>query len=79
MRKLIAEKSFHFKEYRKSTHGNIAVMQSLLKEIDDAIMERKVNEAGETYLRNKADEDLKTELNGKYYEIMYGKNIEWKM
>ena len=54
-------------------------MQSLLKEIDDAIMERKVNEAGETYLRNKADEDLKTELNGKYYEIMYGKNIEWKM
>ena len=44
LRKLIIEKTFHFKEYRKATNGNRAVMKIFVDEINNVIMGRDTNE-----------------------------------
>ena len=79
IRNSIKEKSYHFKIYRKSVSGNRAVMQKLIDEIDAAIMARSThvyrNEDGtETTLsscENKLVLDLRKEIGGKYYDLMY--------
>ena len=80
LRNLISEKSFHFREYRKAVNGNKPVMRNFIEEIDSAIMERKTIDISNvdvttsmTSVRNRVVQQLKTELNGKYYELMYGK------
>lgn len=79
LRKLINDKCFHFNEYRKAVNGNKQVMQSFLSEIDHAIMSRIeqeiTNDDGTStkicYCHNKIVKDLKSELTGRYYKIMY--------
>lgn len=79
LRRLICEKCFHFKEYRKALHGNSRVMRLFVDEVAEAIMECKeitsVNEHGVSMVmktsHNKVVEQLLEELNGRYYEIMY--------
>lgn len=79
VRNLIADKAFHFKEYRKATHGNRQVMQNFICEIDQKIMERReesvVLEDGKTMkmstIKNGLVLRLRKELSGKYFKIMY--------
>lgn len=79
IRKLIQEKTYHFKIYRKSVNGNKAVMQKFLDEIDTAIMVRSTsihrNEDGTemtvSSCENKLVLDLRKEISGKYYDLMY--------
>lgn len=80
LRKLIIEKTFHFKEYRKATNGNRAVMKIFIDEIDNVIMDRDTNTytcEGETMVyttvKNKIVEQLRKELDGRYYKILYPK------
>lgn len=80
LRKLIIEKTFHFKEYRKATNGNRAVMKIFIDEIDNVIMDRDTNAytcEGETMVyttvKNKIVEQLRKELDGSYYKILYPK------
>ena len=80
LRRLISEKCFHFREYRKSMNGNKSAMKHFVEEIDCAIMERKTvhvsrdgSEIQMVSVKNRIVEQLLTELNGKYYELMYGK------
>ena len=79
LRKLIIEKTFHFKEYRKATNGNRAVMKIFIDEIDNAIMDRDTNaytcEETMVYttVKNKIVEQLRKELDGRYYKILYPK------
>lgn len=79
IRNLIKEKSYHFKIYRKSVNGNKAVMQKFIDEIDTAIMARSThvcrNEDGTEMTiasrENKLVFDLRKEIGGKYYDLMY--------
>jgi hypothetical protein len=79
LRQLIAEKCFHFKEYRKVVNGNSRVMRIFVNEVAEAMMEheemKSVNEYGVSVVikssRNKVVEQLLEELDGPYYEIMY--------
>ena len=79
LRKLIIEKTFHFKEYRKATNGNRAVMKIFIDEIDNVIMDRDTNaytcEETMVYttVKNKIVEQLRKELDGRYYKILYPK------
>ena len=65
--------------YRNMPNANKSILQSFVKEVANAIIEEgqieNVNEAGERFLmktiRNKADEDIKNELTGRFYELMY--------
>lgn len=79
LRKLIADKCFHFREYRKVKNGNSRVMRSMVNEVASALMEHSefesIDEYGHSMViktsRNKIVEQLRTELDGRYYEIMY--------
>lgn len=79
MRNLIKEKSYHFKIYRRSVNGNKTVMQLFIDEIDAAIMARSThvyrNEDGTEMTvascENKLVLDLRKEIGGKYYDLMY--------
>ena len=79
LRKLISEKCFHFREYRKAFSGNSRVMRIFVDEVAVAIMSHQemtsVNEHGVSIVmkttHNKAAEQLLKELDGRYYEIMY--------
>lgn len=79
LRRLISEKCFHFKEYRKALNGNSRVMRIFVDEVADAIMAhtemKSVNEYGVSMVtktsHNKIVEQILEELNGRYYEIMY--------
>lgn len=83
LRRLISEKCFHFKEYRKAANGNKPVMEKCIDEVDSKIMERKSFEVGDgdsimqtISVRNKVVEQMRAELSGKYYELMYGKKVK---
>ena len=79
LRQLIEEKSFHFREYRKSLNGNSRVMRYFVDEVAKALMdcnEMKIkNENGVSMViktsKNRVVEQLHKELEGHYYEIMY--------
>ena len=79
LRKLISEKCFHFREYRKVLSGNSRVMRIFVDEVAAAIMSQQemtsVNEHGVSIVmkttHNKAVEQLLEELDGHYYKIMY--------
>ena len=79
LRRLIREKCFHFKEYRKAFSGNSRAMRIFVDEVAEAVMEYKemtsVNEHGVSMVmktsHNKIVEQLPEELDGHYYEIMY--------
>ena len=79
LRKLISEKCFHFREYRKAFSGNSRVMRIFVDEVAVAIMSQQemtsVNEHGVSIVmkttNNKAVEQLLEELDGHYYKIMY--------
>lgn len=78
-RKKIAEVSWHFREYRKANPGNKKVMRDKIQEISEILIsrtEKKVSsEPGVamvvTSTYNKLSHDMKSELAGHYYEIMY--------
>lgn len=80
LKKLIAEKIFHFKEYKDAKNGNLEVMKKVINKIDDMIMFRDCkmvqSEDGSdcqiTYSYNKFVRNIKDELSSRYYEIMYG-------
>lgn len=72
--------SWHFRMHKNGTGSNSVVMESFITEIEPAFIEQKRFEYGEESekvsgqsLKNKLVEDMFSELNGKYYEIMYGK------
>lgn len=75
----VAEACFHFKEYKKAINGNAQAMRVFLSEIAKVFMsvtQRKcINENGlstvMTYTYNKFVHDLRKELNGDFYRIMY--------
>ena len=77
LRKLISEKCFHFREYRKAFSGNSRVMRIFVDEVAVAIMSQQemtsVNEHGVSIVmkttHNKAVEQLLEELDGHYYKI----------
>ena len=79
LRKLISEKCFHFREYRKAFSGNSRVMRIFVDEVAVTIMSQQemtsVNEHGVSIVmkttHNKAVEQLLEELDGHYYKIMY--------
>ena len=79
LRKLISEKCFHFREYKKAFSGNSRVMRIFVDEVAVAIMSQQemtsVNEHGVSIVmkttHNKAVEQLLEELDGRYYKIMY--------
>lgn len=79
VRCLIAEKAFHFKEYRKVVNGNRKVMQHFICEIDQKIMERGeedlVMEDGKKIQMSTTENGLvlrlRRELSGRYFNIMY--------
>jgi hypothetical protein len=81
-RNMLAEKSFHFAEYKKAKHGNLAVMKLFIDDIDAAIMDRTekkvINKEGIEitmgYSYNLLADELSEELSGRFYELMYSKS-----
>lgn len=80
LKNIIAEKSFHFREYKKANNGNLEVVEYFINEIDKQIMERQEEHVGLNgsvcevkYYFNKFAKEIESELNEKYYKIMYGR------
>lgn len=79
VRNMLAEKSFHFRLYKKATNGNRRVIENFVAEIDKLLIERKEHryqqEDGETLTVSEINtykvHDLLTEFNDYYYWIMY--------
>lgn len=72
--------SWHFRMHKNGTGSNTAVMENFISEIEPAFIECKHFEYGEEpekvsgdSIKNKLVEDMLLELNGRYYELMYGK------
>lgn len=80
--------SWHFRMHKNDTGRNENVMKVFVSEIEPSFIERKKFEYGEEpekvsgqSIKNKLVEDMFSELNGKYYELLYGskkakKNLE---
>lgn len=80
--------SWHFRMHKNGTGKNENVMKKFVSEIEPSFIERKKFEYGDEpekasgqSIKNKLVEDMFSELNGKYYELMYGskkakKNLE---
>ena len=72
---------WHFRLHKNGTGRNEAVMQNFADEIENVILEKiqrkcEVDEKQEcvvTGVKNKVVEDILDELNGWYYEMMYGR------
>lgn len=71
--------SWHFRMHKNGTGVNENVMKEFVSQIEPSFIERKTFEHGDEpekvagqSIRNRLVEDMFTELNGKYYEIMYG-------
>lgn len=79
VRKMLAEKSFHFQLYKKAANGNRGIMEIFVSEIDTLLIQRKENqysqENGEiltvSEVRTYKVHNLLTEFNDYYYWIMY--------
>lgn len=72
--------SWHFRMHKNGTGRNDAVMQSFINEIEPCFIEKKTNtlqtEEGDfhsTSVSNRIVEKILKELDGRYYELMYGK------
>ena len=73
--------SWHFRMHTNGTGVNEVVMQHFVDEIEPSILEKKalIHNAGKddevsgTSIKNKIEENILTELDGKYYALMYGK------
>lgn len=73
--------SWHFRMHINGTGVNEAVMLDFVNEIEPNILEKKVftyenednGDVTGTTVKNKIEENVLTELNGKYYALMYGK------
>ena len=72
--------SWHFRMHKNGTGTNEAVMQTFIDEIEPCFIEKKTHtlqtEDGDihpTSIKNKIVDDMLKELDGKYYELMYGK------
>lgn len=78
-RNLIAEKSFHFMEYKKATNGNSRAMQIFVNDIADILLIQKEQKMFNSYgvstviktIHSKLSSQLHAELTGRYYKIMY--------
>lgn len=72
--------SWHFRMHENGTGKNEKVMENFVAEIEPCFIERKSFEYGDEEkvsgqsIKNKLVEDMFSELNGKYYELMYGSN-----
>lgn len=72
---------WHFRMHKNGTGRNETVMQNFADEIENVILEKiqrkcEVDEKQEcvvTGVKNKVVEDILDELNGWYYEMMYGR------
>ena len=77
----VAEHEAHFKWHKEGSGKNDAVMQTFVTEIEQLFMEKisqkHVLEDGQelttTFVQNKLVHNTLKELNGRYYDIMYGK------
>ena len=78
-RNLIAEKCFHFREYRNAIEGNKRVMHILVQDVAEVLLstttKKGFNGMGMSmvmnFTYNKLAENLRNELNGKFYKLMY--------
>ncbi|MCM3342522.1 MULTISPECIES: hypothetical protein [unclassified Paenibacillus] len=81
VRNAVAEKSFHFKEFKKSKNGNLRVMEIFINEIDDLFITKTIKEIADLQGQviklnvsfNKITKELSDELKGDYFILMYGK------
>lgn len=77
----IADHEFHFKWHKDGSGKNDAVMSTFIAEIEELFMEKRTSkhalkdgqEFQTTTIQNKLVHTVLIELNGKYYDIMYGK------
>ena len=77
----IAAHEFHFKWHKDGSGKNDAVMTTFVDEIEELFMEKLIckhtledgQEMQATTIQNKLVHTALEELNGKYYDIMYGK------
>ena len=79
--KVISEHAWHFRMYKNGTGRNEAVMQTFIEEIEHYVLDKKEyhhpGEDNEDFttrtITNRIVDEILEELNGRYYEIMYGK------
>lgn len=72
--------AWHFRMHKNGTGRNEVVMQNFVNEIESAILEKTQHKCGAdenqeyvvTGVKNKVVENILDELNGWYYEMMYG-------
>lgn len=70
---ILKEKSWHFKQYKTET-GNLTVMKHYIEEIDKEIMSRTTSSSF-----NMINKEITDELNGRYFEIIYGRKAKAKL
>lgn len=78
-RHVITEKCFYFREYRKAIRGNTQVMRQFLQDIAEVLLSVTTKEGfngmGKSmvmeFTHNKLVEDLRSELDGEFYKLMY--------
>ena len=73
----ISLREIHFRKYISGETDNEVVIAEYIKEIEELFIIRESQLVGETKMTtiyNKIVKSLLEELNGRYYEIMYGKN-----
>ena len=78
-RNLIAEKCFHFREYRNAIEGNKRVMHILVQDVAEVLLSTTTKKGFTgmgmsmvmNFTYNKLAENLRNELNGKFYKLMY--------
>ena len=78
-RKVISEVCWHLKEYRKTATGNKQIMRNKIQIISELIMSRTEQKTSTepgvamvvTATYNKLSHDMRAELNGHFFEIMY--------
>lgn len=77
----IAAHEFHFKWHKDGSGKNNAVMTTFVAEIEKLFMEKRTSkhtledgqELQSTFVKNNLVDSILGELNGKYYDLMYGK------
>lgn len=82
-----ASHAWHFRMHKNGTGRNERVMQKFIDEIETVILERtqfkyeadENKECVVTGIKNKIREDILGELNGWYFEMMYGKKKQSKV
>lgn len=83
-RDLITEKAFHFTEYKKAANGNKKVMKIFVDDIANILLTQKEDDIIEPNghvikfkgIKPNLTAQLRNEINGEYYSIMYPHNKE---